>query len=638
MRDENPARPPQNHPARLRAEGLCVVTPGGRALLRDVSVRVEKGEWIGVVGLNGAGKSTLLRALLGLEALAQGDVWVGDAEGGERALAEMTPAEKAKALGFVPQRLAVVPGILVADAVMQGFYAQTPRRGGADTLSARAQNCLEMVQAKHLGGQRLDQLSGGELQRVLIAAALAQGAPCVLLDEPTSALDVSFAPQLLALLGGLRRTQGLSLVTATHDLNLASLYCDRLLLLHQGQVVASGTPSEVLHADVLGRVYGMGALLLLAHPQHPGHVQVLPKHPDKSAALPSASEPTAPETPHAHPQNRHRWRILGALGLALLLSLVLTPTVGAVSLDLWAALADGPNAHTPGALIFWKVRLPRTLMAAMTGGGLAVAGASFQALLRNALATPYTLGIAGGASVGAVSALLITAHYSIAVSTAGPSPLAFGAFLGAGLSTLLVLALGKSLGGSSVYLLLAGIACSMVSSAAVLLLQHLGGPGVLMSSSRWLVGGLDGTQWASVWQTLQILALGLVLTLRRAPDLNLIALDDALAATRGVDIVATQRQVLIGTSLGIAALIAQVGPIGFVGLIIPHSLRPLVGEDQRVLLPSCLLAGATFLIFCDVLARTLLAPNELPVGVLTALLGGPFLVWTLVRQQRRAAG
>jgi iron complex transport system permease protein len=610
-------------------------------LLRGVSFEVAPGAWVGVIGLNGAGKTTLLRAILGLTETSSGSVWITHPNDPPEALRALPALEQAKRVGFVPQRLASTPALTAEEAVAQGLHPHAASWFETPAQRARALACLDTLDITALATRRLDALSGGELQRVLIAAALAQASPILLLDEPTSAIDLAFAPALLGRLDALRRspTSPLTLVTTTHDLNLAALYCDALLLLHQGQVIAYGPPSEVLRADPLGRAYALHGLHLLRHPQHPNLPQLLP-----ARALASPADDTlAPQRAHSTSQartpspspsqspKRKQARLLLTLSALLCGVALWTPSIGATSIDTWGALRAGPNATTTDATIFWQLRLPRALLSMLCGGGLAFTGAALQALLRNPLATPYTLGIAGGSSLGAVAALT---WISAASSAAWLSPITVSAFAGASLSALLVLGLSRALGGATAHLLLAGIACSMVTSAAVLLLQHIGGPAVIISSSRWLAGGLNGASWRSLQQAAPALLIGVALVLTRARDLNLISLDDHLASTRGVDIERTKNQVLLGASLATAALIAQTGPIGFVGLIVPHALRPFTGDDQRLLLPASLLAGAAFLTTCDALARALLAPQELPVGILTAIIGGPFLIFVIARQRR----
>jgi len=224
---------------------------GGHLALDGVSLTVADGEWVSVVGPNGAGKSTLLRALAGLVD-ADGEVSLGDAP-----LASLNRRERARLVALVPQSPVVPPGMAVADYVLLGRTPYIPPLGreSASDLEAVGR-ALEQLDLLAFAGRALDTLSGGERQRVLIARALAQAAPILLLDEPTTALDVGHQQDVLELVDRLRRDNGLTVVSTMHDLTLAGQYADRLVLLHDGQVVTSGSADEVLTEEHLSRFYG----------------------------------------------------------------------------------------------------------------------------------------------------------------------------------------------------------------------------------------------------------------------------------------------------------------------------------------------------------------------------------------------
>jgi iron complex transport system permease protein len=315
--------------------------------------------------------------------------------------------------------------------------------------------------------------------------------------------------------------------------------------------------------------------------------------------------------------------ILAALWLATLIG---APLVGSQSVPLHDVLRGEPTA----ASIFWQIRLPRVLLALLGGAGLAVSGLGFQTLFRNPLAEPYTLGISGGAALGAVLALRIEGGQVL-----GFSLVALASFAGALAATALLAGLAvRREGVETPTLLLAGVAVSLSCSAIILFLQYLADSTQTFRMVRWMMGGLSVVGYAEVLWLAPWVVGGSAVLLALRWELNLLLLGEEMAASRGVDLARLRLQVLLATSLMIGALVAVAGPIGFVGLIVPHMLRRFVGHDHLFLVPACILGGGAFLTLCDAGARTLMAPAELPVGILTALLGGPFFLWLLVWQRR----
>ena len=319
---------------------------------------------------------------------------------------------------------------------------------------------------------------------------------------------------------------------------------------------------------------------------------------------------------------------LGSLVVAWLLTLLLTPLVGSHSLE----VAEVLEAGTPGARIFWEIRLPRVILALVAGGVLAVAGAAFQTLFRNSLAEPYTLGVAGGAALGAVLAM----PFAGAVELAGLPLVSAASFAGALAVSLLILGLSRNVRGLDTHtLLLAGIAVSLSTSALILFIQYLSDFTRTFRIVRWMMGGLSVVGYREiVWVLPWALVGGAALFMLRR-DLDLLLAGEEVAASRGLDLGRVRLLVLGAVSLMVGALVAVTGPIGFVGLIVPHVLRRWAGHGHLALVPACALGGGIFLCLCDLGARTLMAPAELPVGVVTALLGGPFFLWLLIAQVRR---
>ncbi|MBN1422492.1 MAG: iron ABC transporter permease [Planctomycetes bacterium] len=325
---------------------------------------------------------------------------------------------------------------------------------------------------------------------------------------------------------------------------------------------------------------------------------------------------------------------IAAFAALLAAAAAVAPFIGAESIDARAAFREllaGRGALSPDADILFFQRVPRVMLAGLAGGALALAGAVFQALLRNPLATPYTLGVSSGCALGATIAISAGA---LQIRWWVLSSVELFALAGGLADVLIVYLLARRRGHLSMgTLLLAGVTLGLISSASILLVRYLADPRMLVVMDRWLMGGIAATGYREVAAVLPLLAPGAALLLAQARKYDQLAFGDEVAAGRGVDVVRLQRLSFFGGSLVTASVVAAVGPIGFVGLIVPHAVRGILGPDHRLLLPAATLAGAAFLIACDTLARTMLAPTELPVGIITALLGGPFFLWVLVRNR-----
>ncbi len=323
-------------------------------------------------------------------------------------------------------------------------------------------------------------------------------------------------------------------------------------------------------------------------------------------------------------------------GLALILLALLalavisvTPFIGMERLPLSTLWQSREDTATR---ILWQIRLPRVAMAFLTGAALATSGMVFQAMFRNPLATPFTLGVASGASLGA--SLYI--HLGLAFSLLGIHGGSWFALLGALVSILLVYGLTRSREGlSTTTMLLAGVAISFFFSSLILFLQYISDFTRTYRMLRWVMGGLDNVVgFDEVLNALPVVAAGLLIMLYLTHELNLITTGDELAAARGVEVNRTKLTLFFTASLMVGAVVAVCGPIGFVGLMAPHICRMLIGPDHRYLMPATLLFGGAFLTACDTAARTVLAPTELPVGIITALLGGPFFLWLLLHRRQ----
>ncbi|MFL6450319.1 MAG: FecCD family ABC transporter permease [Bryobacteraceae bacterium] len=325
---------------------------------------------------------------------------------------------------------------------------------------------------------------------------------------------------------------------------------------------------------------------------------------------------------------KQNWLAIFLICCAILLtSLVASVLIGSSSLSLERAFRGLQPDHE----ILVSLRLPRALLALWTGGALSLSGVLFQALLRESLAEPYTLGVAGGASLGAVLAICFGWN-----AFGGVSAVCLAAFVGAGI-VLGAVVLIASEGGrmSSLSLLLAGITVNSICAAIILFLSNLAGFMQSFAITRWMIGGLDAPSYTSLLGLTVALVPVCLFVFWRSREWNVLALGEDWAATRGVSTGKLLFIGCVGGSVLTGTVTALTGPIGFVGLIVPHAMRLWVGADHRILIPTSFLIGAAFLALSDVLSRTILAPVEVPVGVITAFVGGPCFIWMLRRRTRR---
>jgi ABC-type Fe3+-siderophore transport system permease subunit len=327
-----------------------------------------------------------------------------------------------------------------------------------------------------------------------------------------------------------------------------------------------------------------------------------------------------------------RLRIIKALAiltLVLIASTLIGLSVGSQRLDPASIFSD-PFSRT----LFFRLRLPRVLLGLVIGASLALTGGALQALFRNPLADPYTLGVSGGGAFGATVAIALGWSARVA-----GIPLVFiASFAGAMLAVSIVRAIARTgvvvLPGA---LLLSGVAVNLIAAAAVLTIEYLADPSSALQILRWLIGSLDVVGLAPIARMMYILAPACGALLLFSRQLNLIAMDEDTAATLGINVRRTEEIVHALCALIVGVTVAVGGAIGFVGLIVPHMVRMMFGEDLRIVLPGSVLLGAAFLILADALARTVLSAGELPVGAITGLLGGPVFLWLLRRRQQYSA-
>ncbi len=323
---------------------------------------------------------------------------------------------------------------------------------------------------------------------------------------------------------------------------------------------------------------------------------------------------------------KHRPGVIALLFLASLLALTFLPLIGMKMTPLKAVV--DPLASGTEGLIFWKIRVPRVLAAYMAGAALAAAGMAFQALFRNSLATPFTLGVASGAALGAALAI----RFGVVLSVAGFSSTPLWAFAGASVSILLVYGLTRARQGmDTATMLLAGVAVSFFFSSLNLFTQYISDFTHTFRIIRWLMGGVQVAGYRSLMEMTPLVLAGVAIILGLTRELDILTTGEEMAVGRGVDVARTRNVLFFASSLMVGGVVSVCGPIGFVGLMTPHICRLLVGPGHRYLAPASILAGGTFLTVCDTFARTVIAPAEIPVGVITALLGGPFFLALLMK-------
>ncbi|MBP3886568.1 MAG: iron ABC transporter permease [Cellulosilyticum sp.] len=346
-------------------------------------------------------------------------------------------------------------------------------------------------------------------------------------------------------------------------------------------------------------------------------------------------------------QKRKGYFLMILLTVFLLLCIVISATVGSASLTIWDSLqvilSKVPilnrlmNYEPPRQIyevIIWQVRMPRILQAAFVGGSLAVVGCTFQAIFKNALADPHILGISSGASLGATIGILS----GITLNFFGLGVTSIFAFIGAILTVTLVYRMGTWGSRMNVTnLLLVGTAMSTLLSAMISLLMIFNRE-QLEKVYLWTLGSFSSATWDKMKFVMIITVVGVVILCFYSRELNALLTGDEVAASLGVDTDRVKKILIIVAALLIAASVSVSGPIGFVGLIMPHCMRLLAGSDHRRLLPLSMLAGASFTIVCDTIARTVADPTEIPVGVITAVFGAPYFIYLLYRHTKGGRG
>jgi iron complex transport system permease protein len=322
------------------------------------------------------------------------------------------------------------------------------------------------------------------------------------------------------------------------------------------------------------------------------------------------------------------WAVVALCALALLVAMAFGVAYGSGT----AGLADLLSPGTRAGQIVIGYRLPRVLLGAVAGAGLAAVGAALQGVLRNPLADPYILGVSGGAALGATIAIVAGAGGAFAAASV---PVA--SFAGGFGATTLVWTLGRAGRSGGASMLLAGVVINSIAYACILFVEAFAEPGRLQSLVWWLMGYLEAPSWLQLGFVTLYALVGVGVLVADAARINVLSLGDEPAASLGIEVRALERRALFACAAVVGAVVSVTGPVGFIGLVVPQAMRRLIGPDLRVLLPACIFAGAATLVVCDLAVRVL-APvvhTEVPVGAVTALLGGPMFLALLVRTKAR---
>jgi iron complex transport system permease protein len=333
--------------------------------------------------------------------------------------------------------------------------------------------------------------------------------------------------------------------------------------------------------------------------------------------------------------------LLIALSVACLLAIWLSLALGPVSLPLMDTLragmrllgvpVQGDNLQQ-AELILGQIRVPRTLLGLAVGAVLALSGVAMQGLFRNPLADPGLVGVSSGAALGAAIAIVAGASLGGIPEPIEPYLLSIFAFAGGLIVTAIVYRLGRRDGQTSVgIMLLAGVAMTALAGSIIGLFTYLADDATLRTLTFWNLGTLNGASYARLWPLLLVCVFVIGWLPRRAKALNALLLGESEARHLGIEVERLKRELVLCIALGVGAAVAAAGLIGFVGLIVPHLVRLMAGPDHRIVLPASALAGASLLLFADVFARLVLAPAELPIGIVTAFIGAPFFLFLLVR-------
>ena len=320
--------------------------------------------------------------------------------------------------------------------------------------------------------------------------------------------------------------------------------------------------------------------------------------------------------------------MVGAFSMSpvTILAILVAPVASLVGIDLSSSFTAIEET------VFWNIRMPRVMLGILTGVSLAVAGAAMQGLFRNPLADPGLIGVSSGAAFAAVAVIVFSGNIL------GIFTLPIAAFAGGVVTTLLVYKISTRNGKTSIpTMLLAGIAIGAIAGAGTGVFTYLADDNELRTLTFWTMGSLASATWESILSILPLVIIAMVLLPLHARSLNAFLIGENISGHLGFDPDKTKKQVILLSALLVGAAVASAGIIGFVGLVVPHLVRLLAGPDHRIVLPGSMLLGAAFMLSADLIARTIVSPSELPIGIIMAIIGGPFFLWLLMHRMGRHA-
>lgn len=329
---------------------------------------------------------------------------------------------------------------------------------------------------------------------------------------------------------------------------------------------------------------------------------------------------------------------MGALCVLLVAACLLSLMYGASGISLWSVLSDllaGRELSLRDRVVLFDIRLPRMAMGVLVGAALAVSGAVMQGLFRNPLADPGLVGVSAGAGLGAITAIVMGAHLPVAIAAlVGNYTVPMAAFVGGWGATMVLYRVSTRHGRTSVAtMLLAGIALGALAGALSGIMIYVANDAELRTLTFWGMGSLAGATWSKVFAAAPIIVVALALAPFLARGLNGLALGEATAHHIGISVQRVKNTAILSVAAATGAAVAVSGGIGFIGIVVPHLLRLAVGPDHKYLLPNSALLGASLLLGADVISRTIIAPAELPIGIVTAVLGAPVFLWILLRRR-----
>lgn len=609
---------------------------GKENILENISLDISPGRFIGIMGPNGSGKTTLLKNISALLKPTAGVIMLDGTD-----VHKMGRKQAASRLAVLPQESTIGYDFTVYDVVSMGRYTHL---NGFKSWTKKDEDavCRAMKDTGvwHFRERSFNQLSGGEKQRVVLARALAQECDVLLLDEPVTHLDIRHQIEILNLIRDMCNKAGITVIAVLHDLNLASRYSDFIIMLSRKRIEACGVPGEAITSENIRKIFGVEARICIDKAS--GKPYIFPEVADKgqmcrdgrkNSSCPVLYGVERTGTARTDSFLLPVWTVFAILFAVLAVAGVVSLGMGAARIsarDVFAALTGRIDPVVYPIVV--NMRFPRIFIAIITGAALSAVGCTMQSIFKNPLVDSYTLGMSSGAALGAVISIIL----GINMNVFGMDSTGTFAFLGAvsALAFTYVMS-GAAKKAATDSMLLAGVAVSFFISSLItfLLMIHRD---KIEHVFFWTMGSLALSTWEKVWVSLPVQAAGMLVLLFYSTELNIIATGEEAAHYMGVEVRRVRRILLFAAAVMVGCAVSTAGTIGFIGLVVPHIIRILCGPDNRSLIPLSAVGGAIVLLVSDTIGRVIIQPVEVPVGVITAILGGPFFVF-LLRKNKTAA-